>query len=212
MWCPTWVPFSRRAKLSQHFLALLLHTAGDERCVLRFGKDDLHVGTCLLDNFSSTLEGTSCAISGYPIVQLAACKVRQNFRTSGLRMKGRVCFILKLPRQKPAVFFCKFLRLQHHSSATQWCWCHDHLRPQHPHNFSAFDGERCSHRGNEIVATLGTNHCESNPCVSARCFNDSASWFQFTASLCILDDGKSQPILHRTQWIEKLTLNIQIDT
>merc|ERR1719471_1218297 len=135
--CPRGVTLRRRAKLPHDLLALLFHATRDERRSLRLREDDLDIRPGLLYDLAGTLEGATRAITGHPVVKLAASKIGENLGPRGLCMEGRVRVVLKLPRQQPAMLLCKLLSLEHHACAAQGSGCHNHLGTKHPHDLSA---------------------------------------------------------------------------
>mmetsp|Transcript_844 Transcript_844/g.872 ORF Transcript_844/g.872 Transcript_844/m.872 type:complete len:384 (+) Transcript_844:3-1154(+) len=208
---PGRVALCRSAKLAENLLPLLLDATGDQGRSLGLGQDDLDVRASLLDDLAGTLEGATSAVTGDPIVQPAAGEIREDLWSRGLRMVGRVCLVLELPSQVPAVLLGKLLSLEHHACAAQGRRCHDDLCSQHAHDLPALHRERGSHRGDKVVATLCAHHGQCNAGVSTRCLDHGTTRLQCAPLLSILDDCDRQTVLHRAEGVEKFALDVEVD-
>src|SRR5690606_17191723 len=87
----------------------------------------------------------------------------------------------------------------------------DHLGAEETHQLPALDREALRHGDDERIALGGADHGEADAGVAARRFDPGLSGLQFTGPLGCLDDAQRQPILDRTEGIERFDLDVEVD-
>ena len=107
--------------------------------------------------------------------------------------------------------FGKLIGLIHHTHAALGRRREHHLCAQEPHQPAALDAEAFGHRHDERVALLRTDHRQADAGVAAGCLDDGLTGFEFAGALGVLDHAERQTILDRTEWIECLNFDEQVD-
>lgn len=191
-------------------VALLGLAAEHERCVLGLGKDDLHVGPRLPDHFAGSLEGSPRAVARDPIVEASPRKVLQDLGTRGLRVVGRICLVLKLTREEPAVGIGELPRLLHHAAATLRGGREHHLGSERAHHLPPLDREGFAHGDHAGVAPLGTDHGNGHARVARRGLHHGLTRRERARALGVVDDGDGEAVLDGGERVEKLALGVEL--
>jgi hypothetical protein len=76
---------------------------------------------------------------------------------------------------------------------------------------AALGAEAFGHRDDERVTLLRTDHRQADAGVAAGCLDDGLPGSKFAGALGVLDHAKRQTILDRTERIECLNLDEQVD-
>jgi len=191
-------------------VALRLDARDDETRVGGLGEHDLNVGARGLDRLSRAVEGAARPVARHPVVELLALEIVEDFGAGGHLVELPISLVLELVAQEPPVLLAQLLRLAHHACALPCLGRHNHLRAEHAHELAALDREGLGHANDAVVAALRAHHRDGDARVAGGGLDDRVPLLQLAALLGLLDDGESEAVLDRGEWVEVLALGVQI--
>jgi len=121
-----------------------------------------------------------------------------------------ICFILELAGHEPAMRPRELDGLVDHSHGAFGCRCYNHLCSEKPHQLAPFDAEGLCHGDDQGISLGSADHRKADSSIPARRFDDRLASLQLARFFGCFDDTKSQPIFHRTKWVEGFNLYEQI--
>ena len=101
--------------------------------------------------------------------------------------------------------------LNHHAEGPSGRGRQHHFGTEKAHKLAPLHAELLGHGHDERIALSRAHHGETDAGVAARCLDDRLSGLQLTRLLRGLDHAERQAVLHRSQGIECLDLDEQVD-
>jgi hypothetical protein len=193
------------------WMTLLWYSTGEHRGVVGLADDDFRVGTLFLQQSSHAFQRAPGSEPRDPVVEALAVEVLENFGGCRSGVHIGVGFVLELSAEKPTVSLGKLDRFRQHADASLRCRCQHDLGPQEAHDLASLDTEILGHDDDEVIALCRTDHRQADSRVAAGGLDDGLARLELAAALGILDDAQRQPVLDRTQRVERLDLHVEID-
>jgi hypothetical protein len=190
-----------------------LHDAtGQHRRVVGLGGDDARLRRALTQHAGHALERAAGAETADEVVQGTFREVGQDLLRRGRGMSVGIGFVGELPAEEPAVFLGQFDRLVQHAGSLLRRRREHHFRAEETHQAATFDAEVFRHRDDQRIALLRADHGQADAGIAAGGLDDCLPRFQRAVALGRLNDAECQAVLHRTERIERLDLDVQVDT